>query len=256
MRLELDQNQLKNGIQYLVSQINRKMKKIKMVILALLVTMIITSCSSIMEKKYNNETVKADLVSMHGELDSVEVEIIIWESIRLMSQQAMVSEMTYAEILESGKQWKLEMDKFAMEQAALFEKAKAEEAVKNDRLKKIVVVSCLDKGFLAANFEDWSATDYNDYITYKFYIMNNSDKEIRAVKGKVIFTDLFDKLVREVNFVFDESIEAGKYISWNAQTVYNSFLPEDVIFKNKPLKNMKVVWKPEKVIFSDGTVIE
>jgi hypothetical protein len=45
-------------------------------------------------------------------------------------------------------------------------------------------------------------------------------------------------------------------VTWNATTEYNQFVSEDKTLKNKSLKDIKVVWKPEKVIFEDGIVLE
>jgi hypothetical protein len=56
-----------------------------------------------------------------------------------------------------------------------------------------------------------------------------------------------------LNFVYDQPIEAGKEVNWNATTDYNQFTDEDQTLKNKDLK---VVWKPEKIIFKDGTTLE
>jgi hypothetical protein len=33
-------------------------------------------------------------------------------------------------------------------------------------------------------------------------------------------------------------------------------MDEDQTLKNKDLKDLKVVWKPEKIIFKDGTTLE
>ena len=37
---------------------------------------------------------------------------------------------------------------------------------------------------------------------------------------------------------------------------YNQFKDKDQALKNKDLKDIKVVWKPEKIIFEDGSTLE
>lgn len=159
-----------------------------------------------------------------------------------------LEEMTYREILDNGKEWKAEQEKIEAEQKALAEKAKKEEEARIKRLTESVLVSCYSKSF--------AEYDYQEYITYKFVIQNKSDKGIRAVKGSISFTNLFDNEIKSLSFVYDQPIAAGKEVTWNAQTDYNQFMDDDVALKNKDLKDLKVVWKPEKIIFEGGTTLE
>lgn len=94
-------------------------------------------------------------------------------------------------------------------------------------------MSCFEKGFTKSN--------YQEYITYKFVIKNKTNKNIRAVKGSVSFTDLFDEEIKELNFVYDDIIQAGKTVNWNASTDYNMFMDDDKTLVNKDLENLKVV---------------
>jgi hypothetical protein len=206
------------------------------------------SCSSPMDKKFNEETTQADIEAIKGEIDSTDLQLVIGSMFRLKFQDKKLDEMTYAEILEDGKKWKAEQEKIEAEQKALAEKAAKSEAERIKKLTEAVIVSCFEKGY--------SEVDYQDYITYKFVVQNKSDKAIRAVKGRITFTNLFDEEIKSLNFVYDQPIEAGKEVNWNGTTDYNQFMDEDRTLKNKDLKDLKVVWKPEKVIFEDGTTLE
>ena len=210
--------------------------------------MLVTSCSSPMDKKYNQETAGEDIVAIRSELDSTKIKLLAGSIIRLKLQDKNLEEMTYAEILKEGEKWKEEKEKKEAEQKALAKKAAKEEAERVKKLSEAVTVSCFEKGFTDYNYED--------YITYKFVIKNKSDKKIRAVKGGITFTNLFDDEISSLNFVYDQPIEAGKEITWNAQTDYNQFKDEDKTLRNKDLKDLKVVWKPEKIIFENGTTLE
>ena len=81
-------------------------------------------------------------------------------------------------------------------------------------------------------------------------------KKSRTVKGGIIFTNLLDEEIKSLNFIYDQPIKVRKEVTWNATTEYNQFVSEDKTLKNKSLKDIKVVWKPEKVIFEDGIVLE
>ncbi|MGM0636563.1 MAG: hypothetical protein ACQESK_10900 [Bacteroidota bacterium] len=206
------------------------------------------ACSSPLEKKYNEETAKEDIQAIQSELDSTEWKLLTGTLLRLQFQDKELEEMTYAEILEDGKKWKAEKEKREAEQKALAAKAAKEEAERIKRLNESVTVTCFEKGF--------AQYDFDDYITYKFAIQNKSDKKIRALKGEIAFTNLFDEEISAMNFVYDQPIDAQTKVTWNAQTDYNQFISEDKTLKNKELKDLKVVWKPEKIIFEDGTTLE
>ena len=212
------------------------------------ITAILFSCSSPMDKKFNEETAKEDIEAIKGKIDSTELQLLAGSMIRLKFQDKELEEMTYGEILDDGKKWKAEQEKIEVEQKALAEKAAKAEAERIKKLSEAVIVSCFEKGY--------TEVDYQDYITYKFVVQNKSDKAIRAVKGGITFTNLFDEEIKSLNFVYDKPIEAGKEVNWNARTNYNQFMNEDQTLKNKDLKDLKVVWKPEKIIFVDGTTLE
>lgn len=217
-------------------------------ILLLGLAALLFSCTSPMNKKYNEETAAEDIKTIQSELDSSEVKLILGSMFRLKLQDKKLQEMTYAEILDDGKKWKAEKEKKEAEQKALAEKAAKEEAERIQKLTEAVIVSCFEKGF--------TKIDYQDYITYKFVIQNKSDKAIRAVKGEITFTNLFDEEIKSLNFVYDQPIPAGQEVNWNASTDYNQFMDDDKTLKNKDLEDLKVVWSPEKIIFEDGTTLE
>lgn len=206
------------------------------------------SCSSPLDRKFSEETSEKDIKEIKSELDSTELMLLAGSMIRLQMTGEKLEEMTYREILDNGKEWKAEQEKIEAEQKALAEKAKEEEEARIKKLTESVLVSCYSKSF--------AEYDYQEYITYKFVIQNKSDKGIRAVKGSISFTNLFDDEIKSLSFVYDQPIAAGKEVTWNAQTDYNQFMDDDVTLKNKDLKDLKVVWKPEKVIFEDGTALE
>ena len=167
---------------------------------------------------------------------------------RLKLQDEKLEEMTYAEILKKGKAWREEQEKIEAEKKELAAKALKLENERIKRLSESVLVTCYSKGF--------STYDYQDYITYKFIVQNKSDKNIRAIKGSVTFTNLFDETIKSLSLVYDQPINSGSEATYNAQTDYNQFIDSDKALRNKDLEDMKVLWKPEKIIFEDGTILE
>ena len=220
----------------------------KKLLLLVGMTAVLFSCSTPMEKKYNEKTALKDIQLIKAAIDSTEFNLLAGSVFRLKLEDKKLEEMTYAEILEDGKKWKAEQEKIEAEQKALAEKAAKDEAERIKKLTESVIVSCFEKGY--------SEVDYQDYITYKFVILNKSEKAIRAVKGDITFTNLFDEKIKSLSFVYDKPIEAGEQVNWDATTEYNQFMSGDKTLKNKDLKDLKVVWNPEKIIFEDGTTLE
>lgn len=217
-------------------------------ILLLGFTLLLFSCSSPLNKKFNKNTAKEDIEAIKSKLDTTDLQILAGTMVRLKLQGKNLENMTYGEMLKDGKEWKREQDSIQAEQKALAEKAAKEEAERVKKLTQAVMVTCFKKGF--------STYDYQDYITYKFAIQNKSSKTIRAIKGSITFTNLFGDKIKSFNFVYDQPIEAGKTATYDATTDYNQFMDDDQALKSKDLKDLKVVWKPEKIIFSDGTTLE
>ncbi|WP_188465261.1 hypothetical protein [Bizionia arctica] len=220
------------------------MKSIYIIIIAL----VIFSCTSPLNKKFNEDTAKEDIQGLKTKMDSTEFMLLAGTMIRLKFQDQKLETMTYSEILEKGKRWKIEQEEIEEEQRKLAANALEVENDRTRRLSESVLVSCFSKGF--------TKYDYEDYITYKFVIQNKTDKKIRAIKGSVTFNNLFDETIKSLNLVYDQSIDAGMEVTYSAQTDYNQFTDSDKALKNKDLKDMKIIWKPEKIIFEDGSTLE
>ena len=219
----------------------------KKLLLSALVVFLLAACSSI-DKKYSEDSFKEDVKELKKELSGEDFEILTKEIMRSLMKSEDIEGKTYSELLKEGKAWEERQKEIEAEQKALADKALREEQERIDRLTKAVMVSCFEKGFENYN--------YQDYITYKFAIQNKSDKDFRAIKGTLIFTDLFDDKIKSMTFKYDQPIKAGESVTWDAQTSYNQFIDEDKSMKNKDLKDLKVIWKPEKIIFEDGTTLE
>lgn len=217
-------------------------------IILILIMSALFACTSPLDKKFDPETMEADLAEIKSELDSSELMLLATGMMRLQISGKQLQEYTYNQILEDTRKWKKEQAAQEAEQKALAENAKKEEQERIKKLRESVSVSCFYKSFEEIN--------YQKYISYKFVIQNKTDRAVRAVKGSITFTNLFDDEIKSFSFVYDKSIPAGDKVTWNAQTDYNRFLDDDVTLKNKDLDDVKVVWNPEKIMFVDGETLE
>lgn len=209
---------------------------------------ILASCSNPLKKTYSEASIGEDLKLLKEELGEGETDLIVGTIFRYTLEEKELEGKTYKELLKEGEKWKSEAAAAEAEAKLMAEKAAKDEANRMIKLKQAVMVSCFEKGFMEL--------DYKDFITYKFIIKNKTDKPIRAVKGSITFTNLFDDEINSLSFVYDQPIAANTKAIWNAQTDYNQFMDEDISLKNKDIEDMKVIWKPEKIIFEDGSFLE
>jgi hypothetical protein len=204
---------------------------------------LLTACSGPLDKKYSEETLSDDAkdIKESGNLNDEDAGIMAAWIVRAKLSDENLEGKTYKEILAEAKDYK-------KEQETLAKRAKVEEEAKRQKLGAALTVAMYDKGY-----EEY---DYQEFLTYSLVFDNKSDKEIRAFKGSISIQDLFDSEIKSISLTIDEPIEAGKIFKGTYTTKYNQFRDEDTRFKNKDLDNLKVVWTPEKIIFTDGSTLE
>lgn len=212
------------------------------------IVVLFASCSSPLDKPYKEETLQEDVLNLKNTLSEEEVSMITGLiTLKAFGGKKIIGK-TYGDLLQEAKEMKAEMEKKKKEEEALAEQAKKDELDRIKRLGEVLTASMYDKGYYEYK--------YRDYLTYKFAFQNKSGKDIKAIKGSMVISDLFDEKIKEIGITYDDGIPADSTINYSAQTSYNSFNDSDVTFKNKQMEDLKMLWKPEKVIFSDGSIIE
>jgi len=215
----------------------------KNAILLLTMSLLMVACSGPLDKKYNENTFAVDgkEIKESGKISEEDVQVMAGWIVRAKLKGESLDGKTYREILEEAKD-------FQKEQENLAERAKLEEQEKRERLGSALTVALYDKGY--------QEYDYQEYLTYSFAFENKSQKEIRAFKGSVAINDLFDSEIKSINLTIDDPIKAGEIFKGTYTTEYNQFMDEDSRLKNKDMEDLKIVWTPEKIIFSDGSTLE
>jgi len=94
-------------------------------------------------------------------------------------------------------------------------------------------------------------------ITYKMMIKNNSLKDMKSVQGRMVLMDTMTNESLAIRVTHDrEVIKSGVRVMWDDHVDYDPARPEDQKLKSKDLAEFFVTWIPEKIIFTDGTVLE
>jgi hypothetical protein len=219
-------------------------------LIAILMAIILFACSNPMSRKYSNDTMADDLkaISEAKKLDSTDFFLLSGYLLKSAFTGESLNDYTYSDILKKAKDYRKQIEEEEKEERELAEKARKEEEAKIKTLKEALTVTVFDKGYVKVNYED--------FLTYKFAFENKTEKEIRAFKGTITFNDLFDTEIKSISITYDKPIKAKEGRNYEASTDYNQYRDSDKLLKNKELKDIKVLWRPEKILFSDGTTIE
>lgn len=208
-----------------------------------MIAIVFITCTSPLDKKYNEDSFETDAkeIKESGNLSEEDALIMAGWIMRSKLKGENLEGKTYNEIIKEAKDYK-------KEQELLAEKTKLEEEEKRQRLGQTLIVAMYDKGF--------EKYDYQEYLTYSFAFENKSEKDIRAFKGSISIRDLFDTEIKSISLTIDDPILSGKTFKGTYTTDYNQFIDEDTRLKNKDMNDLKIIWTPEKIIFSDGTTLE
>ena len=110
--------------------------------------------------------------------------------------------------------------------------------------------------FFSKDFEEGKILDGDagNRITFTMTFINNSDRDVRAVRGTLVFSDLFDKPILSVGVTYEEFIQAGKMSEpYKGGLLYNQFKDEHRRLKSVDQGNLITRWVCKEVVYSDGT---
>lgn len=116
----------------------------------------------------------------------------------------------------------------------------------------ILVPTASNKDVHIATFED---NDIHSGIYFDFsWNTDNLPKPTRAVKGRLLITDLFGETKRTINWTLNDTLTPGKtYTEHGVGFDYNQFSSEDTWVRQTDLKDMKFKFIATDILYQDGT---
>jgi hypothetical protein len=156
--------------------------------------------------------------------------------------------MTIGEMIDDERKWTEDKQKQEAREKVRMAKARAEEEAQQVALREVLIVRVFDKDFQNANHED--------YVTIRVEYENTSGKDIRSFKGVLQFNDLFGAEIAPFTISEDEPLRRGETKRQGWTLKYDQFMDRHVKFRNTALDNLKVEWKPQVILFADGTSME
>lgn len=154
---------------------------------------------------------------------------------------------TVGELIELQRQWDKEQAAEEALQKKLEEEAKAKEEALVAELRNSLTVKVNSKKLTTEDYEN----NFRFLVTYQ----NNTKKDIKAFQGRVVFFDLFGDRVLGLDLKIIGPLKSGQTGTWAGGFRYNQFEEKHIQLKDTELKDLKVAWEPEKILFVDGTTI-
>ena len=118
-------------------------------------------------------------------------------------------------------------------------------------LRKIIDLTVVEKSFLPA---DSKSRRLQDTLVIKCTYHNNSNKDIRYLRGDIFFRDLFGHTIAAIRIDISGPIKAGEKKTWTDMEDYSHLMDRDKKLKDTGLKDINIDWRPQTVIFTDGSI--
>ena len=223
-------------------------------ILVVLMACCLVACNNVKDLKFtkNNQDQIMEKVRKSKDLTGEEVGLLMSAMMRTTFSDGGIEGKTVGKLIEEQRKMVADSEAKAKEAKRIAQEAAKKEALVAAELSKQIMVTPYKKSFRKAN---WQNQEFEDKIDVSFMFENKSNKDIKAFKGEAIFKDAFGELIDKSNLMDDEGIKVGQKKKWIGSRKYNQFIEGQQRFKNTELENMKFEWKPQGIIFADGSKI-
>ena len=133
------------------------------------------------------------------------------------------------------------------------EKARQAEEREKERRRREPLLAVLAVSFLGKEF---AAVEGKDYITLSLTYQNRSDKDVRAFKGLLEFSDLFGEPLLQASLSEDHALAAGEVRAVRRSLDYDPSLDAHRRLRDAGPESVRVEWQPQRIMFADGTSLE
>lgn len=248
--------------------LNIKSGLLGMIVLSIFV---LSSCSlDPIDKNYSKHTAEDDFrrIKEISNEDSADVALLGKYMVEhgLAGPQVMEIHATYHDILEEAKKEKerYEIEKRKKGKINQVDIAKSHEMEKLKNLKKVLYVDFVRE----ENTEDETAeinpkkgkkpapVVNKNLITFDVMFKNTGEKDIRAIKGDINFYDIFHSEIKKVTFTSFKQVNIGDSIVQKFTIDLNEVNKPGNTYSGLNKDFIKVEWLPDRLIYTDDTVVE
>lgn len=209
----------------------------------LALVILLSSCASPLEKKFNRETAEADFtrIVQLNLIDSADASIMSHFMVEhdLIGSQVLELGSTYGDILNEAKAFWEKSGGKAREEAA-----QAKPNANTDELLKDLVVG-IQPVSSAVQQSEWSHG-----IKYHLTMENTSGKSIKAVKGNFVFFDAFGDRVYSIEYKFLDAIAQNEKIERDVILRIQNTASPQLLLEYGNTNPFTVKWEPMSILFN------
>jgi len=192
----------------------------------LLLSVILFSCNGVLDKKYNQQTYHQDIKEIRDK-DTTEANLIGAYVLKALFTKEDLSSKSYYDILEIAEQHEKQVQE------------------KTKELESLMTLSVTEK------------KETRHYIFFTFNVKNQSDKKIVAYKGEIFIADMFGDVYWHSGYGSEkDTIPAKSEKLFYASVDYNDYDRRLNKVRETSLDKLKLTWKPSKIMFEDGSIVE
>jgi len=138
------------------------------------------------------------------------------------------------------------------EEKVLKEKVKAEQQKAMEEMSKAALVTLISKKI---DIERMSGITMDEKLEVAIAFKNTSSKDIAGIKGTLDAADIFGEQLSGFNMSYDKTLKPGETATWvgSRSIKYGMNSSNDRKFADLPEDKYKLNWKPDMIVFSDGT---
>lgn len=199
-----------------------------------------------LDKIYNDSTVSADLKDILAQdtPDSSAYKAITQYLLVMAFSEEQLAGKTYREILDLSRLWTIKQEIREEQEKALAEQAYQEQNQRYERLAKIVQAASTGK--------DVHYADSTVITTYYVTLTNESDQPINALEGALeINYPLYGQFMR-LDLTFAPPLLGGSSRQEKIVIQYSAGIEQ----KEFSDAVGKAIWRPEKIVFQDGSTVD
>ncbi len=117
----------------------------------------------------------------------------------------------------------------------------------------VLIIGVKSKRLIAADYE---AGRYSPEVELVLEMMNNSGRKVRAYQGTLDVLDLLGNQI--ILLEVKDQTPVGPHGTHRFEQYFeiNKFIDSNTRFAAEQFENLRFNWKPEKVVFADGTTID
>lgn len=228
----------------------------RFVVLPIVFVALCCSCANIKDQKITEENKAKVLGEANKKLTPEEYSLLEGYMMRQSMQQAIENIFqddknrpspagkTIGQMIEEQRRWESGQGEEAQKQKHLA----AEVAAKQVEMRNVIGLALLSYSIKKGPTESGSLDSAEVGYAYE----NRSAKDVRAFDGHIVFFDVLGNKLEEVPLKVLTPVKAGEKASVTDELMFDPY--EEL--RDKKLADLKVEWKPRKILFADGSSIE